>query len=286
MNNFKTIPDDAKEPALQSQRRTENFVADAFRSMFPPVSPETAKLGASKRILLLNREPTKGEGDSFDITLRHYSVSTKRVGLPKAIRRLNAAEKSRRTERRGKGVPNLGKLDDVADYMLNEDAGNYTSASDSEPDTDGEVEVLTQPKQSRFRSDKSGADGSSKRGYDADDQVERRGVVLSEIGPRISLKLIKIEEGLCEGKVIWHEFITKTKQEEKQMEVVWEKRNQEKEERRRIQKENVERKKKERRANKPKGDAAVEGEEEDEDEDMEDYKDWEGDFEDDEMEVA
>src|ERR1700760_3425512 len=121
MNNFKSIPDDAKDPALQSQRRTENFVADAFRSLFPPVSPESTKLGSVKRILLLNREPpSEDENGTFNITLRHYSVSTKRVGLPKPIRRLNAAEKSRDKQRRGKGMPNLGKLEDVADYMLDE----------------------------------------------------------------------------------------------------------------------------------------------------------------------
>lgn len=33
---------------------------------------------------------------------------------------------------------------------------------------------------------------------------------LSEIGPRLKLKLIKIEEGICDGEVLYHDFITKT----------------------------------------------------------------------------
>jgi ribosome biogenesis protein SSF1/2 len=30
---------------------------------------------------------------------------------------------------------------------------------------------------------------------------------LSEIGPRLKLKLIKIEEGVCEGQVLFHELV-------------------------------------------------------------------------------
>lgn len=33
---------------------------------------------------------------------------------------------------------------------------------------------------------------------------------LKEIGPRMTLELVKIEEGLCEGAVIHHSFIHKT----------------------------------------------------------------------------
>lgn len=36
---------------------------------------------------------------------------------------------------------------------------------------------------------------------------------LSEIGPRMKLKLMKIEEGICDGEVLYHEFVTKTNEE-------------------------------------------------------------------------
>lgn len=36
---------------------------------------------------------------------------------------------------------------------------------------------------------------------------------LYEIGPRLKLKLIKIEEGLCDGEVLYHELIQKTPEE-------------------------------------------------------------------------
>lgn len=40
---------------------------------------------------------------------------------------------------------------------------------------------------------------------------------LSEIGPRLKLKLMKIEEGVCDGEVLYHEYITKTSEEIQQI---------------------------------------------------------------------
>src|SRR4051812_21540280 len=81
------------------------------------------------------------------------------------------------------------------------------------------------------------------------------------------VRLTKVEEDICGGKVLWHEFVTKSKVELEKMEEVWDQRNKEKEERRRIQKENIEKKRKER---------AERGEdaEDEEDEEMEDYDDY------------
>merc|ERR1719242_396369 len=39
-------------------------------------------------------------------------------------------------------------------------------------------------------------------------------VRLTELGPRITMNLVKIEEKVNTGKVLYHRFITKTKQEE------------------------------------------------------------------------
>lgn len=36
---------------------------------------------------------------------------------------------------------------------------------------------------------------------------------LSEIGPRMKLKLIKIQEGICDGEVLYHDLIKKTPEE-------------------------------------------------------------------------
>jgi ribosome biogenesis protein SSF1/2 len=229
-----------------------------------------------KRVLMLNREPPSDANNSaYTINLRHYAISTKVTGLPKPIRRLANAEKVKSNDRRGKGVPDLGQLGDVADYLLDPAAGNYTSGSESEPETDAEVEVLTTATKKIYHKSKQekrrAANGETGLAGNARKGVEKRAVKLSELGPRMKLRLVKVEEGLCEGKVMWHEFIAKTKEEETNLDQIWEARRKEKEERKRIQKENVAKKRKDKAARGVKADG---DEDEDEDEEMNDYEDW------------
>jgi ribosome biogenesis protein SSF1/2 len=281
MNNFQTIPADSNDPKLQETRRLESLVTELFRSMFPQVAPLNTPLASVKRVLLLNREPVSdSKNNAYTITLRHYAISTKRAGLPKAIKRINAAEKVHHNQRKGKGLPNLGQLEDVSEYFLDPQSGNYTSASESEADTDAEVEVLAPREKKVHYRDKldklRAANGSGSTAVlPGTGIVEKRGIILSELGPRMKLKLVKVEENLCEGKVLWHDYIEKSKEDERELDKVWDERNKEKEERRRIQKDNIDQKKKAKATN---GGAVVE----DDDDDMEDnYDDWVDDYSDD-----
>jgi ribosome biogenesis protein SSF1/2 len=43
--------------------------------------------------------------------------------------------------------------------------------------------------------------------------LQRSAVRLHEIGPRMTLQLVKVEEGLCDGAVMFHEFVKKTPEE-------------------------------------------------------------------------
>merc|ERR1712032_410810 len=64
---------------------------------------------------------------------------------------------------------------------------------------------------------------------------------LHELGPRLKLRLIKIEEGLCRGNVVFHALKRKTPAEiRKQLDSLKSKREL-KEKRKRIQEENVKR---------------------------------------------
>lgn len=42
---------------------------------------------------------------------------------------------------------------------------------------------------------------------------QQSAVKLHEIGPRMTLQLVKVEEGLCDGAVMFHEYIKKTPEE-------------------------------------------------------------------------
>jgi len=304
MNNFTAPPTTSKAPESSPAvpKHLETLVTTIFQSLFPPLSPQTTPLPSIKRVLLLNREPpTSPENNAYTITLRHYAINTRATGLPKSLKRLNTAEKKDKSDKKAKGmgVPNLGKLEDVADFLLGGDAGegNYTSASESEVETDAEVEVLA-PRTKKILSKsqreklreaqlagKTHTFSSEGRGIG----VEKRSIQLKELGPRMRLKLIKVEEGLCGGKIMWHDFMQKTKAEEQMLEKKWSEKRREKEERKRIQKENVARKKKERGGKGDEDDVPVDedgeefwdseddgmygggdGEEEEEDEEMED----------------
>lgn len=253
-----------------------------FQSLFPPISPQATPLTSIRRVLLLNREPSPEDSNSYIINLRHYAITTKTVtkDMPKGLRRLNSAVK----DKKKRGLPNLGKLEDAADYLLDPDAGGgYTSASESEVETDAEVEVLETTRKVLNRKEKqraatareAGANGASSSGGRSN--VEKKAVKLVELGPRMRLRLQKVEEGLCGGKVMWHEHITKSAEEIRAMDKMWDQRRTEKEERKRIQKENVERKKKEKAEKKARGEEVDDDdEEEDFDEDMSDEWDSEG----------
>ncbi|KAF2644954.1 putative ribosome biogenesis protein Ssf2 [Massarina eburnea CBS 473.64] len=274
MNNF--ITTDAEREKLGDSappKHLEKLVTDMFQGLFPPIQPHTTPLSKIKRVLLLNREPPSEENGTCTISMRHYAITTKITGLPKPIRRLYAAEKLiGGREKKTRGLPNLGALDDVADYMLDPSAAGYTSASETEMDTDAEVEVaapVTQKVKSKRDRERAKANEDAGKTSTSRPNVEKRAVKLVELGPRMKLRLTKVEEDICSGKVMWHEYLTKSKAEVKKMDEVWEKRNAEKAERRRIQKENIEKKRKERKESGQKGE-----EEEEDDEEMDDLDEY------------
>lgn len=225
------------------EKQLESLTQTMFNSMFPVITPNTTKLEKIKRILLLKRE--RQEDGTFVMNLRHFAITQRATGASKRVRRLDAHEQRKR-EKRGGALPNLGQLEDAADYMLNPDEGGYTSASETELDTDNEVEVVqtnTRKVLSRKEMEKQrSADKKQEKGPQRSN-VEKRAIKLVELGPRMKLRLTKVEEGLCEGRIMWNEFITKSKAEEQSLDQRWGEKRKLKEERRQQQKENVERKK-------------------------------------------
>ncbi|KAJ8127753.1 hypothetical protein O1611_g5883 [Lasiodiplodia mahajangana] len=228
MNNISTPGADAQSAV---PKHLETLTTTVFQSMFPP---------------------TDKDDGSFVLNFRHYAITTKAAGISRPLRRLNAAEKilSGKNGRKG-GVPNLGKLEDIADFMIGGENGEgymTDATSGSEMDTDAEVEVLEDAP--RKVSTKARAARENGDDHDADDdRVERRRVKLVELGPRMKLRMTKVEEGLCSGKVMWHEHIHKSKREVRELDQRWETRAKEKEARRKQQKANVEKKRKDRAAN-------------------------------------
>lgn len=283
MNNFSTPPPvNGSQPHVP--KHLESLTTSIFQSLFPPISPAATPLSSIRRVLLLNREVHKGPNESneedegsYILNLRHYSITTKRTGLSRGIKRLNAAEKlvsQRSTNKRS--LPNLGKLEDVADYLLDPctTASGFTSASESEGESDAGVEVLeTAPRKVLNKKQMSSRRANGEKMSSSNRSgAEKRAVKLVELGPRMKLRMTKVEEGVCNGKVMWHEYMSKTEEEIKEMEKVWQGRRREKEERKRVQKQNVERKRQEEKSS-ASGEKEQEQAEGEEDEDMNNFED-------------
>jgi len=292
MNNFVTpaAADTTTSNPAQNPipKHLETLTTSIFQSLFPSINPQRTPLTSIRRVLLINRERSSPALDlaagtgTYTLSLRHYAITTKPiVSLSRGLKRLRAATNFATTRKlkpqpnatatgkkaRSAALPDMSRLDDVADYVLDPSGAGYTSASESEVDTDAEVEVMelkTRRVLSKRDREKAQENKNTEKKEGARSGVQKRAVRLAEIGPRMTLRLVKVEEGLCDGKVMWHEFVTKTKEEQREMERVWETRRSEKEERKRVQKENVERKKKSR------GKSAAEEEGEDV-ADLEDY---------------
>jgi ribosome biogenesis protein SSF1/2 len=285
MNNFvsQNATDTGADPI---KKQLESLTTTIFQSMFPPINPQSTPLNSIRRILLLNRE-TQADG-TYVLSLRHYAITTRKTGVSKRVRRFDPTEQRLREKKTG-ALPNLGKLNDVADYILDPAAGGYTSASETELDTDNEIEVMestTQRVLSKREQQKLANNGGKKAGKtEQSSNVEKRAVKLVELGPRMRLRMVKVEEGVCEGKVMWNEYVTKTKEEEKALEEKWEVRRKEKEARKKVQRENVERKKElKKNTKKNAGNDGEEGDAKDgseEEWDSEDLENWDVDDDDD-----
>lgn len=282
MNNFTSPPHkegDKPESKNKVPRHLESLTTTMFQSLFPPINPQKTPLSSIRRVLLLNREIDPEDDSSYIINLRHYAITTKKTGLSRPLRRLAAAERvlHQGTDKKTKSsLPNLGKLEDVADFMIGGENGEgymTDATSGSEVETDAEVEMLESTTR-KVLNNKARQRAKAAEGKDvAAPGVEKRAVKLVELGPRMKLRMTKVEEGVCNGKVMWHEYIHKTAAELKEMDKVWAQRRAEKEARKKIQKENVERKKAEKRKNQKGGKAHEDGADSDEYDEM-DVDEW------------
>jgi len=92
----------------------------------------------------------------------------------------------------------LGEFDDISEYVL---AGLGTTESDNE----AEDSKIVDARKSETKQGKQPGTTKSIR--------------LQELGPRMKLQLIKVEEGMCTGSVHYHKHYVKTEAELKQLRV-------------------------------------------------------------------
>lgn len=208
-------------------------MATMFQNMFPSINVHKINLNTIRRCILINYNE-----DTQSLDFRHYSVKVVPVGMSKGVKKL-LQEK----------FPNMSRWEDISELLVK---GANLSESEAEQDGDHNITELPQAYAGR---------GNMKS--------QQSAVRLTEIGPRMTLQLIKIEEGLSDGKVLYHSFIKKTEEEISAMLERKEKKLKLKNERKQKQEQNVQKKQQQKEENKNRSMAGMKRKKGEDDEDSE-----------------
>lgn len=258
---------------FKSEIPQEKIIISLFQNIYPPINPMQKKIDDIKRVLLVNKL------EDGTVEVRHYAIvikdlidktDTKAKNIDKLLRLKND---SRRT------IPNLEKKKDISSLVL-EDLGYMTSDNESEiedeqiikeedeikKELEAEAEILaegekeqtieeeikTEDEENKIEAEikdedeEDGAlkkqklnDGSSKRSA----KGNKKAIKLQEIGPRLSLSLLKIESDLFKGETLYHSYIKKSNTEVKELQKRHDEKNRLKEQRKKEQEANLLKKK-------------------------------------------
>ncbi|XP_046488057.1 protein Peter pan [Neodiprion pinetum] len=180
------------------------LMTSMFQNMFPTINLTTVNLSTIRRCVCLNYNSV-----TKLIDFRHYAIKMVPVGLSKGVKKIVQAK-----------VPNLSKCQDFSEFLTKP----TFSESEAEEDPTSHV-TLPQKLSSR---------GNHKSGTSA--------IRLIELGPRITMQLIKVEDGLLDGQVMYHEFVHKTEEEILKIQKSREVKKKLKENRKKVQEENKKKK--------------------------------------------
>ncbi|XP_060074843.1 suppressor of SWI4 1 homolog [Ylistrum balloti] len=213
------------------------LLSSMFQNMFPSINVNKVDLNNIRRCVLLSYDP-----ETKLIEFRHYNIKVVPVGMTRGVKKLIKTT-----------VPDMSKFEDISEYI--KQGGNL---SESEAELDGPDNEVVLPQRISSR-------GNIK--------ATKSAIRMTELGPRLTLQLVKIEDGLCDGNIMYHDFIKKTDEElQKQKKMRDSKRNL-KELRKKIQNDNVRKKEAAKEEHKQKSLAGMKKENQDEGEDEEEIDD-------------
>lgn len=194
------------EPSDEMQLKLSTSM---WRNMFPSINVNKVNLNNIRRAVMLNYNP-----ETKFIDFRHYAIKVKPVGLSKPVRKLLS-----------KKLPDLGRFKNFEEMF---DQDGFTSG-----ESEGEMDDKDETRQVVL-SQKMKAKGSMLN--------EKSAIRLVEIGPRMTLELLKVEEGLMSGNILYHSIIKLTKAQIQERRKAREDKLRLKKERRETQEANVKRK--------------------------------------------
>lgn len=152
-----------------------------FQSIFPSINIANVKLNDCRRIVLFHYLE-----DEDLVEMRHYAIRATPVGVARKVKKIVFGNNTK--------LPNLHKYKDVSDYILGTLSSGVSEASDSEYE-DNEV-VLPQE-------------------YKHNTAQSKSALKLVEIGPRLTLKLFKVQKELGKGEVMYHGYNLRSEEDKK-----------------------------------------------------------------------
>ncbi|XP_036315306.1 suppressor of SWI4 1 homolog isoform X4 [Pipistrellus kuhlii] len=219
------------------------LMATMFQNLFPSINVHKVNLNTIKRCLLINYNP-----DSQELDFRHYSIKVVPVGASRGMKKL-LQEK----------FPNMSRLQDISELLA---TGAGLSESEAEPDGEHNITELPQAIAGRgnMRAQQSAVRLTEVRPPRLRHLLPQpppcrrtdSSSLSLQIGPRMTLQLIKIQEGVGEGDVLFHSFVHKTEEELQAILAAKEEKLRLKAQRQDQQAQNVQRKKEQREAHRKK----------------------------------
>lgn len=191
---------------FNGEQKEHQLMVSFFQNLFPPLDVANMKLTDARRVLLLSYSK---EHNSFE--WRHYNINAKVAGLSKGIKKILQSN-----------IPDLEGLQDISEFIMKD-----TMLSDSEADDNGETTVTL-----------------AQNYVGKNTKSAQRRITLTEIGPRMTLQLMKIQDGFCDGTVLYHSYIQKSDEEIKILNRLRDEKQKLKEQRKKEQEMNVNKKKK------------------------------------------
>eukprot|EP00921_Rhytidocystis_pertsovi_P026827 GHVQ01043227.1.p1 GENE.GHVQ01043227.1~~GHVQ01043227.1.p1 ORF type:complete len:590 (-),score=127.09 GHVQ01043227.1:1717-3486(-) len=226
-----------------------------FANLFPCIDVQTMKVSDCRRVVLFNHfigldnqtpcspasvtsptphhptpppvSSTQHDSGHF-IEFRHYAICKRSVGAARSVRKLVRVGLTGSS----KNVPDLGNNKDIADYiMFNKKRGGESSDSEfenvtevrmpKENERDDDIDKARRKQEKIEEGEEDGKDDEEEE-VGEEEREDRRiskrvGLGLKELGPRMLLRLMKIEEEVCTGAVVYHDFIRKTPEELKEL---------------------------------------------------------------------
>lgn len=256
LNGFNNLHSKDKQPF--------DIVSTMLQSVFPPIDLNQLKSEQAKKSIFFSVEyDKKGEPE---VEMRHFYIEQEKSSTKKTISNILNLKKQ-----------DLSGFTNIADYILKQ--SGYTDASDNE-DNDkneendeenekinmkdkGKVTIIEKNVNSLLtffqneeenegneieKEEKSGKYKKKEKENKKTKEVyeKQMKVKLIEVGPRLNLKLVKIEEGFFKGNVAYHSLVKRSKKEILEKSKELKEKNAEKQRRREEQEANVKRKEEER----------------------------------------